>query len=679
VIDVSGDGRPEIVFNLYNDTGDGEWHTVVLDANDGHVVSDLPGRYLQGSADVDQDGRHELFLVHSRGLFVPTSGSIEIVRIDEALAGAAGAAEYPIRSRVIWERRNAAWALADLPEFGATWSSSGSHAMRHVVVLSQGGRPCFGVVNRLPRRQAVPANDDPLIGPGLRVPQPTGHRLSFLQFEEDGGVETRMTVEGLTGQPRIVPSHEEADVLAWLRFVVEPEDLPRMRSRDCAVTLADVKAAVMPPSPPVAARLEKNGEMAIVIADPAGNVRALLPPTAEGKPREYWTRRGRGMGDGSRYLGLLAAEVDDRPGHEVIMAEEGWEGRAGIVAYDHRGRAVWAHWFQRTPGGEPLWNHGALTFWWAGHFRDAGKLDVFVNTRRGPMHSDIGHLLDGREGNEVWTQTKATYEDAFSWGYAGIPPAIADVDGDGLDEIVSLYPVCFWIADGQTGELTVGRELASKTVLPAWAAYGEPMVHDFTGDGKLDVLLDSVYILALLDAQGNVIWHGKGRADYPTQPGEGNVGETTSVKHALCDFDGDGEFEIASAGYGDGVRAIDPRDGTILWSLETPAPTCHRCVAANVDGRGGDELLFPAGDALVVVTGDRSSGKILWTWKVEAGESTEGVSSVRDDSGTPMPYPPAVPTKLSMPAIADVDGDGKAEVIIQDDAGTVYCLDGRPD
>ncbi len=33
--DVNGDGRPEMVLNLFNDTGDGQWHAVVLDAASG--------------------------------------------------------------------------------------------------------------------------------------------------------------------------------------------------------------------------------------------------------------------------------------------------------------------------------------------------------------------------------------------------------------------------------------------------------------------------------------------------------------------------------------------------------------------------------------------------------------------------------------------------------------------
>ena len=106
------------------------------------------------------------------------------------------------------------------------------------------------------------------------------------------------------------------------------------------------------------------------------------------------------------------------------------------------------------------------------------------------------------------------------------------MDGDGLDDLVSLYPVCFWTAEGRTGRITAGKELASRRELPAWAAYGEPLVYDFTGDGRPEVLLDSPYLLALLDSTGKPLWHGPGRSDYPVGPDEGNVGQTTACKHA---------------------------------------------------------------------------------------------------------------------------------------------------
>jgi hypothetical protein len=95
---------------------------------------------------------------------------------------------------------------------------------------------------------------------------------------------------------------------------------------------------------------------------------------------------------------------------------------------------------------------------------------------------------------------------------------------------------------------------------------------------------------------------------------------------------------------------IDPRTGRRLWSLPAPAPTGAKVAAANIDGRGGDEIVYPAGNALIVLTSDRTSGWVLWTWRG--------------------------PASLSLPAITDVDG--LAEVVVQDAHGTVHCLTDRP-
>ena len=332
-------------------------------------------------------------------------------------------------------------------------------------------------------------------------------------------------------------------------------------------------------------------------------------------PKVRWQRPGRGMRDGSRVLGFVAADLQGDGVCEVIAADRGRQGHAQLVAYCGDGSELWRKDFADTPGDLPVWNVGALTFWWPGRFRQPDAIDVFVNTRRGLMHSDVGHLLDGREATTAWTRDKAILPGEFHWGWAGTPLATVDLNEDGRDELTSLHPVCFWIADGKDGTITAGKDLASRKALPAWAAYGEPLVHDFNQDGSPEILLDSPYILALLDRSGKPLWHGLGRSDFPVQSGDGNVGETTSCKHALVDLDGDGVFEIASAGYGDGVRAIDPCSGTRLWSLAAPAPTCPRVAAANIDGQGGDEILYVAGNLLVAITGDRGSGRVLWTWQ----------------------------------------------------------------
>ncbi len=98
--DVNGDGRAEIVFNLFNDTGDSQWHTVVLDAMTGKTLHDFPSRFTRGNADVDGDGACEIFLTESDSQFVVAAGQIELVSLK---AG---------RARVIWSRGDAGWVTA---------------------------------------------------------------------------------------------------------------------------------------------------------------------------------------------------------------------------------------------------------------------------------------------------------------------------------------------------------------------------------------------------------------------------------------------------------------------------------------------------------------------------------------------------------------------------------------
>ncbi len=627
LVDVMGDGRPELVLNLFNDTGDGQWHVVVINAATGEGLVDLPGQFLQGTADVDGDGKAELFLVGTDGVFVPPFGRIQLVDLRNGAPS------------VRWSQKNSTWVCADLPRIGATWSTSASQGMRQVLLSEpdQDRRPAFLVAQR--KESAQP---------------PFATTLTALRAGRKSGLETIWRISGLDGDPQVVAlSRVEGGLAVLLRLQVAQDAELSIAGEGVEGRQVENRAVGVNVSTPIAARLTPKGPMTVVAEGAAQQVLVLQAPAAgKSEPRVLWRRPGRGMSDGNRWLGLLAADLENNNGNDIVAASQDTAGRALLIAYRHDGSRLWQRLFERTPGAMPIWNIAALTFWWPGHFRAGSGTDLFVNTRRGFMHSDVGQLLDGRSGSIVWRHEKAIMPGVFKWAYAGIPPGIADMDGDGLDDLVSLYPVCFWIADGQTGELRRGVELASKKVLPAWAAYGESMVHRFSGKPNPEVLLDSPYILALLDTNGTPIWHGLGRADYPTAPNEGNNGETTSVRHALIDFAGDGNFEIASGGYGDGVRAIDARTGKVLWSLAAPRPTCHRVVAADIDGRKGDELLYVAGSKLIAVTGDRSAGRILWEWQG--------------------------PGDLSMPAIADLDGDGLAEIVFQAAHWTVWCMRARP-
>ncbi len=621
VVDVTGDGRPEIVVNIFNDQGDSQWHVTVLDAATGETKADLPRHYFLGAAQLADRHPAWLFVTSTNGIVVHRAGRIELVEWTEQ------------GTHVRWHQESSEWCTADLPRLGPTWSTTASQGMRHVL-LNGAQRPVFFVRSWDLNRQD-------------RI------SLSAWRCDAEGSIAELWKISGLPESVACVPTDISTDVppsALLLDVHLAGHERSELAGDNVQPHIVSSRSLGIDVSMPVVAETEQGGGKSVVVEGPGSKILAIAPPLHAGdSPRLRWQRPGRGMRDGSRTLGVLATDLDQDGTCEIIVADQAKEGHAQLVAYRGDGSNMWCTAFDQIPGEKPVWNIGALTFWWDGRFRGPHATDLFVNVRRGLMHSDVGQLIDGRSGERLWMRDKAEVPDEFQWGYAGAPLATVDVNSDQLDELVCLHPVCFWIADARSGVLTFGQELASRKAIPAWAAYGEPMVYDFDDDGQQEILLDSPYILALLEQDGTLIWHGLPRDDYPVNPGEGNVGETTQCRHALVDIDADGQFEIASAGYGDGVRVIDPRSGTVLWSLAAPQPTGPKVASANIDGQGGDEIIYPAGNTLVAVTGDAASGRILWTWNG--------------------------PAALSMPAIADVEGDGRAEIIIQDAQATIHCLD----
>ncbi len=624
--DVTGDGKPEIILNLFNDSGDGEWHVAIIEAATGKTLFHLPGRYTQGNADLDGDGISEIFCVATDGIFVPARGTVEILRLKEG------------KPDILWSRSSAGFGLADLPRMGSLWATTASGGMRHVLV-TEGERPAFLVLYCSPGKSA-------------EQPEATHESSSLmaLRWDGQGGFSTLWSLHGIPGMLEMVALSGTGAVSALIRLVLPAGSRGLLECEGAAPFLVGRERKGTAPFSPAAARIQREGPVHVVVEGTGEMVFAIRPPKhGVGGPDLVWRRPGRGGSDGSRQCSVVLSDLDGDGGAEVLAAQETSTGSAALVAYRGNGDIYWKRVFPRTPGALPIWNVGALTFWWPGRYRAGERIELFVSTRRGLMHSDVGHLLDGRSGKSIWRRERAEVPGQFRWGYAGSAVAAADVLGDGRDELVNLYPVCFWIADGSNGEILSARELASRKQLPAWAAYGEPLVYDFNGDGRREILLDSIYVLALLDLEGNPIWHGKGRRDYLTGSPDDNTGETTGTKHALVDFDGDGKPELASAGYGDGVRAVDPRDGKILWTLASASPSVRKCAAADIDGNGGEELIYTAGDTLLAITGSRSGGRLLWEWKG--------------------------PAVLSLPAIADLDGDGRAEIAVQSADGVVHCLD----
>jgi len=98
---------------------------------------------------------------------------------------------------------------------------------------------------------------------------------------------------------------------------------------------------------------------------------------------------------------------------------------------------------------------------------------------------------------------------------------------------VHLYPVNYMAAKGTNGQLLRSIESAEGLFPGVWGAYCQPMVADFNGDGKNELLWCGPYHHGLTTLEAKLIWYHKGGASMA----------------GLGDVNGDGKLELGLTGW----------------------------------------------------------------------------------------------------------------------------------
>jgi thermitase len=378
-----------------------------------------------------------------------------------------------------------------------------------------------------------------------------------------------------------------------------------------------------------------------------------------GFPTKAWHNAGGYYGGPA--IHTLAANVDGESGLQIFATSLAY---GPLNAWDSAGNIL---------PGWPIETEGAA-------YPAAGQLsatspgnELFISELGGRLaaYNGSGTMLAG------WPRQSANY--------IASPPSIADVDGDGLDEIFT-----------EEEDFSLHGYKANGAVLegwPVWSAVGgqrqyTPAIADLDGDGDLEVVTiaewrsEGCYILAYhhdgsLVTGFPVLFNGNGGA-YPV----------------VGDVDGDGKPEIIVVAAsnmliysGSGILKRSIPLTEIVFGGTTPA-------LADFDGDGVPEIIVQTDEALNVVRGDGSSypgwpvvwGSSYWsgnsapvvgdvdgdgmpdivvTTQVAASSET-GVVRVYNRNGVSHPsFPKTLPIGSgAVPAIADIDADGHNEIII---------------
>jgi len=303
----------------------------------------------------------------------------------------------------------------------------------------------------------------------------------------------------------------------------------------------------------------------------------------------------------------IIADINGDGSNEIVLA--GWDH--GQV-YAFRGTDCSLLWsspvLSSSPAGSFSPAVGELVPMWPG-------LEIAVtvdNTNR-------LYVLSGTNGSIIWS---ASLGDVFE-----NPPAIADIDGDGIGEIFVSSSYTTYAFRGN------GTLLWS---YPAGYKSSNVAVGDLGNDGTLEVVFvgysSSWRVFALRATDGSFVW------SYPLS----SAGDV-----ALADLDNDGQLEVVVVYHGGGVIALR-HNGSLYWSRSF---SCNACVhvsyspnsptIADLNGDGLREIVIECYVENTVYALRGTDGSTLWSYG--------NVTTCSQNSSH---------------KIGDIDNDGAVEVVL---------------
>lgn len=328
-----------------------------------------------------------------------------------------------------------------------------------------------------------------------------------------------------------------------------------------------------------------------------------------------------------------------------------------------------------------------------GQIDDADTPDVIFTAFSGRAYRDPGALvvISGDDGSLHWSKTD--FDGARPYGASGV--AIADL-GDGIPTILVSSTQGLLAVEAATGERRWVADVPMST-------YGHPAVADIDGDGVAEI----VFGPSVVNADGTVRWtgtEGRGSGSFLSfavdLDGDGLaeiVAGNTIYEHdgtvrwtegtdgypAVGDLDGDGVPEIITVI--DGQIVVREVDGTLRWTFDITDGRGGPPTVADFDGDGLADIGVASREFYRVV---RHDGTLLWENVVQDYSSARTGSSVFDfegDGAAEVVYADEVRlfvwdgatgteqlvwdghasgTLWEYPLVVDVDGDGSTEIVV---------------
>jgi len=214
---------------------------------------------------------------------------------------------------------------------------------------------------------------------------------------------------------------------------------------------------------------------------------------------------------------------------------------------------------------------------------------------------------------------------------------------------------------------------------------GDPLVADINGDGLNEIVFSSYSPPTLWAFRGSdcsLLW------SYPltaTSWGTASIGKLLPYEPGL---------QIVATDWNAHVFAVRGTNGTLIWSRVLDSPYLQSSVAIyDVDGDGSGEVFVHSTSNIYALRG--TDGTTIWSYPAPGRYNSPSIYDVNNDSqlevitisssGTlivlratngSVVYTTTLSPSEGSPSVADINGDGLPEIVVGTSGGMVYALRG---
>lgn len=576
--DFDNDGKTEIAYSVWDERIDRHWRTLIVDAVTGTQLAELQDAYLVGIADIEG--------TELTTWLISQPEDRTNLKLDQLIAWQYSKGQWQKHStlppgRILFSEQ---FEDTDL----TAWSQE-----RHLA-HGAASNPWRQFLRNLPPGHAKKE--------GIFL-QPFGaDRVDFICYQPDHGwkAEFQLTVpDGAAGQIKDVIPLSKRD------------DSPHVvvTDKNGAVCLFDAKghqSGSFAPNAgattvPVAAKLKPREATSILFFTPEGDLVCYRAESANSQPVRIWTRPASGIWSlytpMSQPQGIpFIADVTPDEGLETLIAEK----PDRLIALNSSGDVCRSWTFPALPQQ-----------WQVADFDGDAHPDLLVTYPTGAIIDVDTVAIRGRDGSTIWKMHCGNG-----------PSAIADVNSDGIEDVVMRDLFERRILDGRTGLDLQPIEMT--------AGYHTPLLSFDSSDHYAGVLWGGgTYSIGFNDKLGQSIWKhwyaphatpslARRLSDGRTLVGSVTAGQIYQLPELKPLESPDKE-----------LLAHDLENGELKWRTPLGA-TSVGIVTADIDGDGEPDYLLATADGrlLAVSTSDNPSQRIKWQVKLPG---SPGVPIVCDD------------------------------------------------